>query len=116
MEKIIESLENTVKMASVLVDKERKHLNTLITELRAKVGATGYPFSSKVEAQTYFKAPLRNEKHFVAENLGNFAFDANCKLLNEISNADGARKYKYNSSETLTVGYIIWYCLFVHRW
>ena len=33
-------------MASVLVDKERKHLNTLIAKLRAKVGTTGYPLSA----------------------------------------------------------------------
>ena len=92
MDEIIESLENTVKMAFDLVDEERINLNTLITALSDKLGTTGYPFSSKVEAQTYFKAPLRNEKHFVAENLGNFAFDANSKLLNEISNADGASK------------------------
>ena len=92
MDKIIKLLENDVKIASVLDDGERKNLNDRITALSDKLGTTGYPFSSKVEAQTYFKAPLRNEKHFVAENLGSFAFDAHCKLLNEISNADGASK------------------------
>ena len=92
MDKIIELLENDVKMAFDLVDEERMNLNTRITALSDKLGTTGYPLSSEVQAQNYFKAPLRNEKHFVAENLGSFAFDANCKLLNEISNADGASK------------------------
>ena len=81
-----------MKAALVLVDKERNNLNDRITALRAKLGTTGFPLSSEVVAQDYFKLPLRNEKHFVAENLGSFAFDANCKLFNETSNPDGECK------------------------
>ena len=52
MDKIIELLENDVKIASVLDDGERKNLNDRITALSDKLGTTGYPFSSKVEART----------------------------------------------------------------